>query len=172
MEAMQCDLNITMASLSVKSTNSDATIPDKKRRRRGGKRGRAQTTVTGVRPGATLGDFINLKELPRSTPPLTTVRRPTPFDETASVATDDIVLPPATAHAIEQGNMRGISLDMKSAKSTYKRGRRMPTANAWGEVTLKIYPPEDQPHGHVLFIKDGKITSQALRIRGGRNRRR
>ena len=172
MQEMQCDLNISMASLSVKSTDSNATIPDKKKQRRGGKRGRPQTAVAIVRSGATLGDFINLKELPQSTPPLTTVRRPTPLDETASVTTDDIVLPPATAHAIERGNMRGINLDMKSAKSTYKRGRRMPTANAWGEVTLKIYPPDDQPHGHVLFIKDGKITSQALRIRGGRNRRR
>ena len=83
----------------------------------------------------------------------------------SSTATSDIILPKATKHAILQGKKRGISLEMRSAKSTYKRGTRMETKNMFGEKTIKIYPPNDQPHGHVLWLKDNRITSQALRIR-------
>ena len=90
----------------------------------------------------------------------------------SSTSTSDIILPKATRHAIIQGKKRGISLEMRSAKSTYKRGTHMETKNAFGERTIKIYPPSDQPHGHVLWLKDNMITSQALRIRGERSRRK
>ena len=89
----------------------------------------------------------------------------------SSTATSDIILPKATRHTIERGKMRGISLEMRSAKSTYKRGTRMETKNAFGEKTIKIYPPSDQPHGHVLWLKDNMITSQALRIRSKKQKR-
>jgi hypothetical protein len=89
----------------------------------------------------------------------------------SSTATSDIILPKATRHTIERGKMRGISLEMRSAKSTYKRGTRMETKNAFGEKTIKIYPPSDQPHGHVLRLKDNMITSQALRIRSKKQKR-
>jgi hypothetical protein len=35
------------------------------------------------------------------------------------------------------------------------------------QLFLYIYPPSDQPHGHVLWLKDNMITSQAFR-NGGR----
>jgi hypothetical protein len=88
----------------------------------------------------------------------------------SSTPTSDIILPKATRHTIIQGKKRGISLKMRSAKTTYKRGTRVETKNAFGEKTIKIYPPSDQPHGHVLWLKDNMITSQALRIRGGAKR--
>ena len=90
----------------------------------------------------------------------------TDSDDTVSTATSDIVLPPATRHAIEQGNKRGISLSMRSAKSTYKHGRRKDTTNAYGEKTTKIFPPHGDKHGHVLWMKSNIITSQALQRKG------
>ena len=87
-------------------------------------------------------------------------------DDTASTATSDIVLPQATRHAISQGKKRGISLTMRSAKSTYKHGRRKDTVNAYGEKTIKIFPPHGDKHGHVLWMKNNVITSQALQRKG------
>lgn len=87
-------------------------------------------------------------------------------DDASSIATNDIVLPRATRHAVEQGVKRRISLTMLSAKSTYKYGRRKETSNQWGEKTIKIFPPRDQPHGHILWMKNGIITSQALQRKG------
>ena len=90
----------------------------------------------------------------------------TDSDDTVSTATSDAVLPPATRHAIEQGKKRGISLSMRSAKSTYKHGRRKDTVNAYGEKTIKIFPPHGDKHGHVLWMKSNIITSQALQRKG------